>query len=123
MSLLEVVVEMPLRRECFAAGHEATLVRFLTGVQPDVRLEIAFLVKRFAAAFVRALEVSDALVLLKVNLQSLDAAVRLVAVWIRALELLDRVMSCLVILEVASGHEGLAAPRKHTRVRTVILYK
>ena len=107
-----MVVEVSLSGKRLFARQKLADVGFLSRVESKVSLQITFFVKRLAASFVWTNKVAYLIVLFYVYLESLDAAVRLIAVWISALILLDVVVSRCVILKVSFGHKCFAAKRK-----------
>ena len=74
------------------------MVRLLTSVQSQVRLQVALLVEGFLAVFERTDEVTCAIVLLQVHLEALLTTVRLIAARDRA----DEVFLLLVCFGVIS---------------------
>jgi hypothetical protein len=121
MHLEEVVVEMALGRETLLAARVSTVVGFLTRMQSKMGFQVSFLVKGFAAPFERTDEVFDAVVLFYMDVQSLDARVRLIAALDRTLVLLDGRMDLHVVLEVSTRHEVFATARHFANKRAAIL--
>ena len=97
------------------------MVWLFSSVQSHVGLEVSFLIESFAASLVRTDEVLDAIVLLDMDIESLDATVGLIAALDGALVHLDCLMGLKVVFEVASRHEILATPLKLTLEWTIVL--
>lgn len=75
MDLLNVIVQVTLCCVLLVAASYFALIRFFPCVEPEVRLEIALLKKRFATILNGAYVVSLSLVLVDVDLKSLLASV------------------------------------------------
>lgn len=109
VKLQVVVVEVTLRGKGLLAPLVLAVVRFLACVQPQVGFKITLLVKCLPAPGVGALEVALSLVLVHVHLETLDARITLVTVFVRALVETLLHVRVLVVAHVALAHKGLGA--------------
>ena len=102
---LQVIVEVALRRKGLFAPEVGAVVGFFTCVDPQMRLQIPFLVEGPLALLVRADELLVPRVGLQVHLQPLVATVGFIAPFERALILLHIQMRIHMVVEVSLGHE------------------
>ena len=96
------------------------MVRLLTRVQAQVRLQVPFLVERLAAVLERTYEVSHPIVLLQVNLEALLATVGLVAALYRTHEVLLDLVGLCMVAQVPLRHERLRASFKVALERPMV---
>ena len=97
------------------------MVRFLTGVETQVGLEVAFLVKRLVAVVERTHEVAHAVVLFQVHLQPLLPTVRLLAARNRTDKVFLGFVRVFVVAQVTLRHERLVAPGVLALKRPILL--
>ena len=119
MHLLDVIVQVTLCSVLLVAPRDFALIRFLPCVEPEVRLEIALLKKRFSAVFDGTDVVSLSFVLVNVDLKTLLPSVGLMAVGVGTFERALLLMDSDVVFEMAFRHEGFIAPGVITDVRFV----
>ena len=100
-----------------------TVIRLLSSVQSEMGLKITFLIECFATVFKWADIVFDPIVLLYVDVQSLNPTVRLIAPLDGTSVGLNILVRFHVILQVTFGHEVLLTTLHRTLKWSTILYR
>ena len=107
MCFQEVVIQMTLSSEGLLTVFSGAVVRFFTGMQSEMCLQVALFVESFLAVLKGTHEITRSIVLLQVHLEALLPTVRLIA----ALDGTDKVFLLLmgfrVVTQVPLGHETL----------------
>ena len=109
MYFAHMIVEMALSGEAHAAAGHGAVVGLLSGVQPEVGLQVALVEEGLAARFEGTDEVALARVALDMDVQLLLAAVGLATVFYWASELFLLGVGLDVVSLVTLQHEGLSA--------------
>ena len=126
---LHMIIEVTLCRERLHAPSNIAMIRFLSCVNSQVRLQVSFLVKSALAFFVRTHKFLFSSVSFHMYLQSLLPTVRFVAPFKGAHVLFDFEMRFKMVIKVSFSHEALitvlvgAGKRSLSSLQRLLNYK
>lgn len=107
---------MPLRRKTWITARHCALVRPLPSVQPQVGLQVTFLVEGLLAWLHWADKLFCSSVLIEVHLQALFSSIGEAATFIWTLELVRQQVSFHVVLQMALRVEWFSTTRFRTHL-------